>query len=29
VESLRLRTHLWSMLVEIHLDPSPQPDKNG
>jgi hypothetical protein len=29
VESLRLRTHSWSMLGEIHLDPSPQPDKNG
>jgi hypothetical protein len=29
VESLRLRTHIWSMLGEIGLDPSPQPDKNG
>ena len=29
VESLRLRTHIWSMLGEIHLDPSPQPAKNG
>ncbi len=29
VESLRLRTHSWSMLGEIRLDPSPQPDKNG
>ena len=28
-ESLRLRTHIWSMLGEIRLDPSPQPDKNG
>jgi hypothetical protein len=28
-ESLRLRTHSWSMLGEIRLDPSPQPAKNG
>src|ERR1700691_213768 len=27
VESLWLRTHSWSMLGEMRLDPIPQPDK--